>query len=49
MAKTEEEIQDQIDKALGDPDKFPGMNYAEGVRAALEWILGINESAPMED
>ena len=46
--KTEKEIYDQID--LTYEKDFSGMSYAEGVRAALEWILEENPSStPMED
>lgn len=47
--KTEEEIQEQIDAAMENSGKFPGMSYAEGVQIALEWALGQHEDAPMED
>ncbi len=41
-----EEIQDQIDATH--ETNYPGMTYAEGVRAALEWILGDADEPPME-
>lgn len=45
--KTEKEIYDQID--LSYEKDFSGMSYSEGVRAALEWILGDDAPHPMED
>jgi hypothetical protein len=47
--KTEQEIQDQMDLAIENPRVFHGMNYADGVKYALEWVLGQNDTAPMED
>lgn len=29
--------------------KFPGMTYEEGVRNALDWIVGDLDESPMED
>jgi hypothetical protein len=43
---TEEEIQEQIDKSY--ESDMHGMSYEEGVRYALEWILG-SEDKPIED
>lgn len=40
---TEEEIQEMRDKAAdaaAKPPKYPGMTFAEGIRDALEWVLG---------
>lgn len=48
--KTRDEIHDQIDKANEDPGFCSGMSYTDGVKAALEWVLGeTDEPAPMED
>lgn len=44
--KTEEEIQEMCDKAADaarEPSKFRGMTYEEGVREALDWVLGNSE------
>lgn len=45
----------QIEKVIGETidamdngSKWPGLSYEEGVRAALDWILG-NGPNPMED
>ena len=29
--------------------KFPEMSYEQGVKAALEWVLGYTDIAPDED
>ena len=29
--------------------KFPGMTYEEGVRAAIDWLVGDIDDNPMED
>lgn len=49
MDRTEEEIEEQIN--LSYEKNFSGMTYAEGVRAALQWILvdTYGGEAPMED
>lgn len=46
---TKDQIQEQADLAMENPKKFPGMSYSEGVQAALEWVLGITDTPPMED
>lgn len=47
---TEQEIQDQIDYANDNRNAFSGMTYAEGVAAALEWVLfGNSDEKPMEN
>lgn len=49
--KSESEIHEQIDKATEteEQSRYPGMNYEQGVRAALEWALGHTDELPMED
>lgn len=50
VTRTEKEIYDQIDKAnenIESGDGFHGMSYEDGVKAALEWVLGMDD-APME-
>ena len=47
--RTDDEIQDQIAKAQDNNGQFPGMTYEEGVAAALLWVTGDHEDAPMED
>jgi len=37
--KTEQEIQDVIDKIAGSSAKFPGQTFEEGARSALEWAI----------
>ena len=45
--RSEIEIRNQIDLA-NDP-KFFGMSYEDGVKAALEWVLGDCEEKPMDE
>lgn len=43
MERDEDEIREVIDRAAASIEtgtRWPGMNYEEGVRAALEWALG---------
>ena len=51
--RTSEEVNSVIDAAAvmveRGRSKFPGMTYEEGVRAALDWILGNIDDHPMED
>lgn len=50
--RTQAEIHSQIDMANEKEESgsgFNGMNYEDGVRAALEWILGGTDSKPMDD
>jgi hypothetical protein len=40
---TDQEISDKRDEAASaarKPPKYPSMTYAEGVRDALEWVMG---------
>ncbi len=40
---TDEEISDKRDQAADAANKapkYPGMTYADGVRDALEWVIG---------
>lgn len=49
MAKpTEAQINDLIGELIDEPGpRFPGMTYEQGVRAALDWVLG-DEGSPLE-
>lgn len=35
-----EEKRNEAASAATKPSRFPGMTYAEGVRDALEWVMG---------
>lgn len=50
--RTEKEINDLIDKcadAAMNGTKFSGMSYEEGIRAGIEWVLGLSDEHPLED
>jgi hypothetical protein len=53
MGRTDDEIEDAISAAYDSKDehgsKWPGMCYEDGVIAALEWIKGDRDDAPMEE
>lgn len=53
MEPSKIEIEEQVDIALvyvnKGESKFPGMTYEDGIRNALEWVLGYSDVAPMED
>ena len=53
VTRTEEEVNEVIDKTAAQDNeggsRWPGMTYEQGVRNALDWILGNNDDNPMED
>jgi len=50
---SEQEINEVLNKCSDNIDKskskFPGMSYEEGVESAIRWILGDEETNPMDD
>lgn len=52
MDRTEDEIDVQVNAAITQENKgetkWPGMTYEQGVRAALDWVRGFNDEAPMD-
>ncbi len=52
---TQEQIEEQINAASesidthGTRGQWPGQSFEDGVRAALSWVIGDEETAPMED
>lgn len=51
-ARTPDEIDALINACSeildSDGSKFPGMSYEDGVRAAIEWIVGDDDANPLE-
>jgi len=51
--KPKEEIIEELafaeDAIDGEENKFFGMTYEQGVKAALEWVLDYTDERPMED
>ena len=50
IVRTEDEINEQRNLAIEGVDsgsKWPGMSYEQGVEAALAWLLGDSDDAPM--
>lgn len=50
--RTKEEMYEQIDIATEKQESgegFRGMSYEDGVKAALEWAIGIIDDKPMDD
>jgi len=47
--RSQDEIEDQIAEAQSGNNRWPGMSFEEGVAAALLWITGDRDEAPMED
>ena len=51
MIKDESEVEDACNRAVNHANKtprYPGMSYDEGLRDALEWVLGDAEEDPTE-
>ncbi len=51
MFKSQPEIDEQVNKAyegLENGSKWPGMSYEQGVQAALDWVTGQIDEAPMD-
>ncbi|HLO91535.1 MAG TPA: hypothetical protein VK172_10265 [Lentimicrobium sp.] len=52
IKRTEKEIDEQISRAMigvNNGTKYAGMSYEDGVRYALEWVVGDSDEKPMED
>jgi len=49
LARSQEEIDEQINAAVESHNRWPGMTYEDGVDAALRWVTGESASKPMED
>lgn len=54
ITRTAKEVEDALgdvdaEAGAGGPSKWPGMNYEQGVEAALLWVLGDREEKPMDD
>lgn len=50
--KTETEMYDEIDRAneaIDNGGKFNGMSYEDGIKEALEWVMGNTLDKPMDD
>lgn len=51
--RTEQEINDQIAKTMdedgNDANPWPAMTYSQGVDQALRWVLGDEDTPPMEE
>jgi hypothetical protein len=53
IARTQDQIDEQINRAVESRDEhgtqWPGMSYEDGVDAALRWVTGESDDAPMDD
>lgn len=53
VTRTAEEIADQEneaqDQVMGGGSRWPGMSYEQGVVAALRWVTGEDDVAPMAE
>lgn len=53
LVRSESEVNELLDactamEAAGET-KYPGMSYEQGVKYALDWVLGNSDEHPMED
>lgn len=54
FARSRDEVEAEATMAIeskeqhGRQGQWPGMSYEDGVRAALDWVLGEDDQAPME-
>lgn len=47
---TEKQINEVITKLIDNPGpRWPGLTYEDGIRAALDWVLGDEENDPLVD
>ena len=51
LKRSGEQILEQLDAANEtlESSKFFGMSYEEGVKDAIEWMIGHNDHPPMEN
>ena len=53
VAKTPDEIDEVLNECVEAEGKghsrYPGMTYEEGVRAGIEWALGLADEPPFDD
>jgi len=52
IERTQEEIDDVLNGCIdaeNEGSKFPGMSYEEGIKYAIEWILGESDVHPLEE
>ena len=47
-----QEIDEQLNRAAeaeATGSQYPGMSFEEGVRAGIEWVLGLTDDLPISD
>lgn len=52
MERETDEIESEYQRAASasyGPSKWSGMTYEQGVRNALQWVLGDSDDKPMDD
>jgi hypothetical protein len=52
LARTDDEVSEQMNLAIEGVDRgtrWPGMSYEQGVDAALSWVTGQTDDAPMSE
>lgn len=53
IVRTEQEVQDLLDQCMNaevtGSSNYPGMNYEQGIKAGIEWIIGDTDDHPIDD
>lgn len=53
IVRTEQEIRDLLNQCADAEEtggsKYPGMSYEQGIKAAIEWIIGDINDHPIND
>ncbi len=53
IVRTEQEIYEVLDECLNSENTstsiYPGMSYEQGVKAAIEWIIGNTNEHPINE
>jgi len=51
VKRTDDEIDNLLNECVEteEESKFPGMTYEQGIQMAIRWLIGEEETNPMED
>ena len=49
VVRSDDEIDDLLDKCYDGGTHYRGMTYEDGIRAAIEWLTGLTDDNPIEE
>lgn len=52
IVRSDEDIDNLLNECVEAEDsgsKYPGISYEEGIRAAIDWLIGDDDVHPLED